>query len=80
MASFTDSDPGRRPATAAAALDGLRALGVPAGAPWQADPDPPDVRALYADPTARTPYRWGALTVFAAAGLLGGSASWVLLR
>lgn len=80
LASFTDSDPGRRPATAAAALDGLRALGVPAGAPWQADPDPPDVRALYADPTARTPYRWGALTVFAAAGLLGGSASWVLLR
>ena len=43
LASFTHPDPGRRPATAAAALDRLRALGVPAGAPWQADPDPPDV-------------------------------------
>ena len=73
-------DPGRRPATAAAALDRLRALGVPAGAPWQADPDPPDVRALYADPPARTPYAWGVLAVFAAAGLVGGLASWVLLR
>jgi len=80
LASFTDPHPGRRPATADAALDRLRALGVPAGAPWQADPDPPDVRALYADPPARAPYAWGALTVFAAAGLLSGSASWVLLR
>jgi serine/threonine-protein kinase len=80
LASFTDTDPGRRPATAAAALDRLRALGVPAGAPWQADPDPPDVRALHCDPPARTPYAWGVLAVFAAAGLLGGLASWVLLR
>jgi eukaryotic-like serine/threonine-protein kinase len=80
LASFTDPHPGRRPGTAATALDRLRALGVPAGAPWQADPDPPDVRALYADPPARTPYAWGVPTVFAAAGLLSGSASWVVLR
>ena len=80
LTSFTHPDPGRRPATAAAALDRLRALGVPAGAPWQADPDPPDVCALYADPPARTPYAWGVLAVFAAAGLVGGLASWVLLR
>jgi serine/threonine protein kinase len=80
LTSFTHPDAGRRPATAAAALDRLRALGVPAGAPWQADPDPPDVCALYADPPARTPSAWGVLAVFAAAGLVGGLASWVLLR
>jgi len=80
LASFADPDPGRRPATAAAALDRLRALGVPAGAPWQVGPDPPDVRALYADPPPRTPYASGVLAVFAAAGLVGGLASWALLR
>ena len=80
LASFAHPDPGRRPATAAAALDQLRALGVPAGAPWQADADPPDVRALYVDPPARTPYAWGVLGVFAAAGLVGGLGSWGLLR
>jgi len=80
LASLTHPDPGRRPATAAAALDRLRALGVPAGAPWQADADPPDVRALYVDPPARTPYAWGVLGVFAAAGLVGALGSWGLLR
>jgi eukaryotic-like serine/threonine-protein kinase len=80
LVSFTHSDPGQRPATAASALDRLRALGVPAGAPWQGDDDPPDVRALYADPPARTPYAWGVLAVFAAAGLVGGLGSWGLLR
>ena len=80
LASFAHPDPGRRPATAAAALDRLRALGVPEGAPWQADRDPPDVRTLYADPPPRTPYACGVLAVFAVAGLVGGLASWVLLR
>jgi hypothetical protein len=80
LTSFAHADPGRRPATAAAALDRLRALGVPAGAPWQVDPHPPDVPALYADPPPRTPYAGGVLAVFAAAGLVGGLASWVLLR
>jgi len=80
LASLTHPEPGRRPPTAAAALDLLRALGVPAGAPWQADPDPPDVPALHADPPARTTYVWAVAAVFAAAGLVGGLASWVLLR
>jgi len=80
LGSFTDPEPGRRPVTAAAALDRLRALGVPAGAPWQADPDPPDVCAMHSDPPARTPYAGAAAAVFAAAGLVGGLASWVLLR
>jgi len=79
LASLTHPEPGQRPATAAAALDLLRALGVPAGAPWQADPDPPDVPALHADPPART-YVWAVAAVFVAAGLVGGLASWVLLR
>ena len=80
LASFTDPDPGRRPATAAAALDRLRALGVPAGAPWQADPDPPDVWRC--TPTRRRGRRTrgASAAVFAAAGLVGGLASWVLLR
>jgi hypothetical protein len=38
------------------------------------------VRALYVDPPARTPYAWGVLGVFAAAGLVGGLGSWGLLR
>jgi len=80
LASLTHPEPGRRPTTAAAALDLLRALGVPAGAPWQADPDPPDVPALHADPPARTTYVWAVAAVFVAAGLVGGLASWVLLR
>ena len=44
LGRLTDPDPDRRPASAAAALARLRALGVPAGAPWQAEPRPPDVR------------------------------------
>jgi serine/threonine-protein kinase len=80
LASFTHPDPGQRVATAATALDLLRALGVPAGAPWQADPDPPDVRTVHADPPARTPYAGSVVAVFSAAGLVGGLASWVLLR
>ena len=52
-------EPGRRPATAAAALDLLRALGVPAGAPWQADPDPPDVRCAARRPAGADAVRLG---------------------
>ena len=37
LATLTSPDPDRRPRSAAAALDLLRRLGVPAGAPWQAD-------------------------------------------
>ena len=50
LAGLTATDPGHRPATAAHALDLLRRLGVPAGAPWQHGPCPPDVVDLYADP------------------------------
>jgi serine/threonine-protein kinase len=41
--ALTDPDPDRRPPTAAAALDRLRRIGVPPGAPWRAHPRPPHV-------------------------------------
>jgi serine/threonine-protein kinase len=43
LAALTDPDPAKRPASASAALDLLHRLGVPPGAPWQADPEPPEV-------------------------------------
>lgn len=43
LAAMTSPDPERRPASASAALDHLRRLGVPTGAPWQSDPEPPEV-------------------------------------
>lgn len=41
--ALVSQDPDRRPASASAALDQLRRLGVPAGAPWQSDPEPLEV-------------------------------------
>jgi serine/threonine-protein kinase len=40
---LTDPDPARRPPTAGAARAALRAIGVPAGAPWSREPHPPVV-------------------------------------
>jgi eukaryotic-like serine/threonine-protein kinase len=80
---LTDPDAGARPASAAAALDDLRALGVPSGAPWQLEPRPPDVIDLFArgrllpriPATAR-----GAASAFVLAGLTGALAGWLVLR
>jgi serine/threonine-protein kinase len=88
LTHLADPDPDRRPASAAAALARLRALGVPSGAPWQADPDPPCVVDLFGDPSVprrgRRPsvpaYAWGAPAVFALAGLAGSTATWLLSR
>ena len=85
LVRLTDPDPDRRPASAAAALARLRALGVPAGAPWQTDPRPPDVVDLVGDsrpPDGRAwpAYGWAVPAVFGAAGLTGGLASWVVMR
>jgi serine/threonine-protein kinase len=41
--AMTSADPELRPPSASAALDYLRRLGVPPGAPWQDDPEPPEV-------------------------------------
>jgi serine/threonine-protein kinase len=41
--AMTSDDPELRPPSASAALDYLRRLGVPPGAPWQSDPEPPEV-------------------------------------
>jgi serine/threonine-protein kinase len=79
---LTDPDPGARPATAADALDALRALGVPSDAPWQREPDPPDVVDLFARRVrarARTHLRTAVLgfVVAVPAGALG---AWLVLR
>lgn len=65
LVALTDPDPDRRPAGAAAALDRLRACGVPAGAPWAAWPHPPVVPDRYDG--LRPPI--GPATVAALAGL-----------
>ena len=88
LGRLVDPDPAGRPSTAAAALGLLRGLGVPTGAPWQADAHPPDVVDLYGDPRAgmqrprrHVPaYAWAAPAVFGAAGLVGSAASWLVVR
>ena len=88
LARLTAPDPARRPQTAAEALDLLRTLGVPADAPWQAGPCPPDVVDLYGDPRpplrCRRPwgpaYAWAVPAVFAASGLAGSAATLLVLR
>ncbi|MFS3127711.1 protein kinase domain-containing protein [Nocardioides sp. Bht2] len=40
---LTDEDPGRRPRSSHEALAALRSIGVPPGAPWQFEPEPPEV-------------------------------------
>ena len=81
LASFTHPDPGRRPATAATALDLLRALGVPAGGALAGRPRPTGRAGAVRRPAGADAVRRGAVgAVFAAAGLVGGLASWVLYR
>ncbi len=43
LESLVDVDSEKRPESASAALQTLRSIGVPAGAPWQQDPEPPEV-------------------------------------
>jgi serine/threonine protein kinase len=43
LAALTDPDSEKRPESASSALNLLRRLGVPPGAPWQDDPEPPEV-------------------------------------
>ncbi len=88
LARLTDPDPGGRPATAAVALADLRDLGVPAGAPWRHEPDPPDVVDLLGDPAGPAARRRPALpayirsvaTCFAGSALLGVLAAWLVSR
>jgi serine/threonine-protein kinase len=59
LEALTRPDPERRPASASAALHLLRATGVPAGAPWQQDPEPPEVFDQLPDlppPVHRSPW------------------------
>lgn len=47
---LTSPDPEARPATASEAIALLAALGPPAGAPWESQPDPPEVFDQLAPP------------------------------
>ena len=82
LAALTAPDPGDRPVSAAEALVRLRAIGVPAGAPWRSDPRPPDVVDVV-EPEhggATRGYAVAALACFLAATLLGALAAWLVLR
>jgi len=52
---MTAPDPARRTPSATAALEHLRRLGVPIGAPWREQVGPPDVRDLLGTAAPRTP-------------------------
>ncbi len=56
---LTSVDPDQRPSTAGVALAQLRRIGVPPGAPWQSDQDPPEVFDQLAPPPppTKTPER-----------------------
>jgi len=43
LEALVDRDSEKRPVSASAALTLLRRIGVPPGAPWQSDPEPPEV-------------------------------------
>jgi serine/threonine protein kinase len=43
LEALVDRDSEKRPVSASAALTQLRRIGVPPGAPWQSDPEPPEV-------------------------------------
>jgi serine/threonine protein kinase len=82
LAALTAPDSHDRPVSAADALVRLRAIGVPAGAPWRADPHPPDVVDVLDPEHVGAMRGWAVAAVgcFAAATLLGALAAWLLVR
>ena len=88
LGRLAQHDPARRPGSAREALDLLRALGVPDGAPWQQGERPPDVVDRYADPAPARPARGGrwpayaslVTATYAGAAGVGGLVSWVVVR
>lgn len=80
LAALTAPDPVRRPASARAALDLLRHLGVPGGAPWQAQQRPPYVPDRFGTGIDRaTALAWAAVACFTASTVLSLVALWLLL-
>jgi serine/threonine-protein kinase len=66
LESLLQVDSEKRPESASAALDMLRAIGVPGGAPWQQDAEPPEVFNQLTDvpppsyaPGSQLPSGWG---------------------
>ena len=87
LRALTHPDADARPASAAEALTRLRAVGVPAGTPWLAEPHPPDVRDLLggSEPgegagAGSAAYALAALACFAGATLLSALVAWLVLR
>lgn len=71
LTDLTDPDPERRPPSASAALDRLRAYGVPEGAPWATRPRPPVVPDRYGGLRSPvSPATWAVLAGFACAIVL----------
>jgi eukaryotic-like serine/threonine-protein kinase len=71
LTDLCDPDPDRRPPSASAALDRLRAYGVPEGAPWAARPHPPVVPDRYGDLRSPVhPTTWVVLAGFVCAVVL----------
>ncbi|MDN5893081.1 MAG: serine/threonine protein kinase [Nocardioides sp.] len=58
LEALTAEDSTKRPESASAALQMLRGIGVPAGTPWQQDPEPPEVFDQLTDvaPPAQSSY------------------------
>ena len=66
LESLLEVDSEKRPESASAALDTLRSIGVPGGAPWQQDAEPPEVFNQLTDvpppsyaPGSQLPTGWG---------------------
>ena len=66
LESLLEADSEKRPESASEALDTLRAIGVPGGAPWQQDAEPPEVFNQLTDvpppsyaPGSQLPTGWG---------------------
>ncbi len=84
VASLTAEDPALRPATALDARTALHASGVPAGAPWQSHPHPPEVPDLLGEPPLPSTWRsWAGpsrrhTAGFAGAACLGALAAWLV--
>jgi len=87
LAALTDPDSEKRLESASSALNLLRRLGVPPGAPWQGDPEPPEVFDQLDDviapaPSAIRPRRaWLAIAIACFLMSLGFSAGalWLLV-
>jgi serine/threonine protein kinase len=76
VSALVDPDPERRPPSAAAALERLRRLHLPADGPWPVVPD------RLGEPPAPPPARWPTVVIVVSLLVMGlcGLATWLMLR